>query len=66
MTGDRGTCWARSRYCVGANSTCVEIAMGVDQVGVRDGKENAGLVLLFSTEEWHAFIGGIRAGDFNG
>lgn len=65
MTEDRGACWVRSRYCDGANSTCVEIAMGVDQVGVRDGKENAGPVLLLSAEEWHAFVSGVRTGDFN-
>jgi len=44
---------------------CVEVTLGVDQVGVRDAKASAGPVLLFGVEEWRAFVRGIRAGDFN-
>lgn len=65
MTEDHGERWIRSRYCSGPNSTCVEITVGANQVGVRDGKENNGSVLRFSVEEWRTFIRGVRAGDFN-
>jgi len=65
VTKDQGERWVRSRYCSGANSMCVEVTLGVDQVGVRDAKASAGPVLLFSVEEWRAFVRGIRAGDFN-
>ncbi len=57
--------WVRSTYCNGVDSTCVEVTVGANQVGVRDGKEDNGSVLLFNIEEWRVFVRGIRAGDFN-
>lgn len=65
MIKDEDVRWTRSRYCIGANSTCVEVAMEVEHVGVRDGKAKAGPVLHFSMDEWRVFVHGIRAGDFN-
>lgn len=65
MTENRRERWIRSRYCSGANSTCVEVSMEIDGVGVRDGKENAGPVLFFNSEEWRTFVRGVRAGDFS-
>lgn len=44
---------------------CVEVAVVDNQVAVRDSKNPAGPVLMFSPREWVAFIGGIRAGEFD-
>jgi hypothetical protein len=47
------------------NSNCVEIAVGTDVVGVRDSKQRSQEVLLFSRSEWHAFVMGAKAGEFD-
>jgi len=65
VTEDHDERWVRSTYCSGPNSTCVEVTVGMNQVGVRDGKEKNGSVLLFSIDEWYTFIRGVRADEFN-
>jgi len=48
-----------------ANGDCVEVAnLPGGQIGVRDSKDAAGPVLRFTSEEWHAFLGGVRNGEF--
>ena len=44
---------------------CVEVAMQDDGVAVRDSKDQHGPVLVFSRREWEAFLGGVRAGEFD-
>lgn len=57
--------WTRSRFCAGANSTCVEVSVTASHVQVRDSKAaGAGPVLTFDLEEWCAFVRGVRSGDF--
>lgn len=49
-----------------ANGNCVEVAdLKGGQVGMRDSKDIAGPVLGFPAEEWQAFLGGVRNGEFN-
>ena len=36
----------------------------VDEIAVRDSKNPEGVQLRFSQEEWHAFVHGLRAGEF--
>ena len=43
---------------------CVEVAFVDGQVGVRDSKDREAPVLLFTANEWEAFIGGARDGEF--
>ncbi|HST66341.1 MAG TPA: DUF397 domain-containing protein [Mycobacteriales bacterium] len=57
--------WRRSGTCQGADSTCVEVAVGDGGVAVRDSKDAAGPVLRFTPAEWAAFLAGVRAGDFD-
>ena len=45
---------------------CVEVAPSGDQVAVRDSKDPSGPVLVFTTFEWGAFLGGVRDGEFDG
>jgi hypothetical protein len=35
-------------------------------VGIRNSRDSAGTVLRFTPEEWRAFLGGVRSGDFDG
>jgi hypothetical protein len=46
------------------NNGCVEVAFVEDQVAVRDSKDRSGPVLVFTTPEWEAFVGGVRTGEF--
>jgi hypothetical protein len=54
--------WVKSRYS--ANNGCVEVAFVDGKVGVRDSKDREGPVLVFTANEWEAFIGGARDGEF--
>jgi hypothetical protein len=44
---------------------CVEVAFVGDQVAIRDSKDRSGPVLQFTHKEWEAFLGGVRAGEFD-
>jgi hypothetical protein len=55
--------WRRSTKC-SANG-CVEVAVEGDIVAVRDSKQSDGAVLLYDTDEWQAFIAGVKAGEFD-
>jgi Domain of unknown function (DUF397) len=49
-----------------SNSNCVEVAGLPDgEIGVRDSKDTEGPVLRFTPDEWHAFLGGVRNGEFD-
>jgi hypothetical protein len=43
---------------------CVEVAFGADRVAVRDSKHQHGPVLIFRSDEWRAFLAGVRGGEF--
>jgi hypothetical protein len=48
------------------NGNCVEIAdLSNGHVGMRDSKNPTGPVLGIPSEEWKAFLGGVRNGEFN-
>lgn len=57
--------WRRSSLC-GAHGSCVEVADTPDGgVAVRDGEApGTGPVLIFSRDEWDAFVAGVKAGEF--
>lgn len=55
--------WRNSSYC-GTNA-CVEVASAGGLIYVRDSKNPNIAPLAFTTEEWGAFIRGVRAGEFD-
>jgi len=58
--------WVKSSLSF-SNSNCAEVADLPDgRVGVRDSKDPGGPVLRFTPGEWHAFLGGVRNGEFDG
>jgi len=60
-----GSAWTKSSLSH-ANGNCVEIAdIEGGQVGMRDSKDITGPVLGISPEEWRAFLGGVRNGEFD-
>jgi hypothetical protein len=49
-----------------ANGQCVEVAdLGDGEIGLRDSKDRHGVMLRFTREEWHAFLVGAKAGEFD-
>jgi hypothetical protein len=60
-----GSCWIKSSLSY-ANGNCVEVAsLPGGTIGVRNSRDAAGPVLAFTPDEWHAFLGGVRNGDFD-
>jgi hypothetical protein len=55
--------WQRSSRC--GSSTCVEVAQIGDRVAIRDSKRPDAPFLEYSREEWHAFLTGMKAGEFD-
>lgn len=63
QTPDSG--WVKSSLSF-ANGNCVEVAdLPGGGIGVRDSKDTAGPVLRFTPDEWTAFLGGVRNGEFD-
>ncbi|WP_327147147.1 DUF397 domain-containing protein [Nocardia sp. NBC_01329] len=61
MSGAR---WFKSSRS-GASKECVEVAhLRGGEVGVRDSKNPTGPALAFAADEWDAFTGALRRGDF--
>ncbi len=61
-----GSGWVKSSFSF-SNGNCVEVASLADgEVGVRNSRDSGGPVLRFTPEEWHAFLGGVRNGEFDG
>ena len=59
-----GSYWVKSSFSF-SNGNCIEVAsLNGGAVGVRDSKNAEGLVLRFTQPEWHAFLGGVRSGEF--
>lgn len=60
-----GSYWVKSSLSF-SNGNCVEIANLPDgRVGVRHSKDALGPILRFTPDEWHAFVGGVRNGEFD-
>ena len=60
-----GSYWVKSSLSF-ANGNCVEVASLPDgEIGVRSSRDSAGPVLRFTPDEWHAFLGGVRNGEFD-
>jgi Domain of unknown function (DUF397) len=60
-----GSYWIKSSLSF-SNGNCVEVASLPDgEIGVRDSKDSEGPVLQFTSGEWHAFLGGVRNGEFD-
>ncbi len=56
--------WLTSRAC--NNSACVQVAhLPGGMVAVRDSKDTGKPAHIFDSEEWAAFVSGVKAGDFD-
>jgi hypothetical protein len=55
--------WQKSTYC--GTNTCVEVSRTADGVLVRDSRHPQTAPLAFTTDEWTAFVSGVKAGEFD-
>jgi len=59
-----GSHWVKSSLSL-ANGNCVEVAsLPQGEIGVRNSRDPDGPVLRFTPDEWRAFLGGVRNGEF--
>jgi hypothetical protein len=57
--------WIKSSLSF-ANGNCVEVSdLPSGGIGVRNSRDREGTVLQFTPDEWHAFLGGVRKGEFD-
>jgi hypothetical protein len=58
--------WRKSTYSSANGGQCVEVAANLASlVAVRDSKDPDGGALLFTPEQWAAFLSGARGGRFD-
>lgn len=56
--------WRVALRCNGGE--CIRVAPHGNQIIIGDTKNPKGPVLTYSRDEWHAFVDGVRQGDFDG
>jgi len=57
------TDWRKSSRS-GGGDNCVEVALAMSTVGVRDSKDPSGPILRFRPTAWKAFAAAVRADEF--
>jgi len=57
--------WRTSARTGSSSDNCVEVAFVEGAVAVRDSRQPDGPVLVFTPEEWDAFVGGAKDGEFD-
>jgi hypothetical protein len=58
--------WFKSSFSSSNGGNCVEVARNLSGiVAVRDSKNPDGPVLVFTPDEWQAFVAGVHAGEFD-
>ena len=58
--------WRKSSLSGGSDGNCVEVAATPEgATAVRDSKDPHGPVLVFSNDEWSAFLEGAKHGEFD-
>lgn len=59
--------WRKSSLSGNGGADCVEVAENLPGiVAVRDSKNPSGPTLIFSPDDWRAFVGGVKGGEFDG
>ncbi|MFY1635310.1 DUF397 domain-containing protein [Solwaraspora sp. WMMB335] len=57
--------WRKSSRSGPNCDNCVEVAFVDQAIAVRDSKNPTGPVLIFTADEWDAFVGGAQDGEFD-
>ncbi|MER6825352.1 DUF397 domain-containing protein [Streptosporangium sp. NPDC000563] len=56
--------WRKSSLS-GSGNNCVEVASVSGLIAIRDSKNPGGATLVFSRDDWSAFLGRVKVGDFD-
>lgn len=60
------TVWLKSSHSEPAGGNCVELAhLYGGQVAIRNSRHRSSSALLFTEDEWDAFLAGVKAGEFD-
>ena len=57
--------WLKPKRSYTRENECVEVAFVDDAIAVRNSKDPAGPVLVFTRGEWDAFVAGAKDGEFD-
>lgn len=57
--------WQKSSRSGPNCDNCVEVAFVDGAIAVRDSKNPSGAALIFTPDEWDAFVGGAKDGEFD-
>jgi Domain of unknown function (DUF397) len=58
--------WRKSSYSGSGGGNCVEVArFPASGIAVRDSKDPDGPRLVFTPDEWQAFVAGVKTGEFD-
>jgi uncharacterized protein DUF397 len=57
--------WFKSTRSGPNSDNCVEVAFIDEAIVVRDSMNQDGPVLIFTADEWDAFVGGAKDGEFD-
>lgn len=60
-----GAAWHKSSRSGPNCDNCVEVAFAGGAIAVRDSKNPTGPALIFTSDEWDAFVGDARDGRFD-
>jgi hypothetical protein len=63
-----GVAWHISTYSANSSAECVEagpLSDGTERVAVRHSHHPDGKVILYTRQEWEAFIAGAKGGEFD-
>jgi hypothetical protein len=62
----QGVAWTKSSHSGPTGGNCVELAhLYGGQVAIRNSRHRSGPALLFTADEWDAFLAGAKNGDFD-
>jgi hypothetical protein len=64
QASENNVTWVKSSLSY-ANGNCLEVSDLGSEVGVRNSRDRKGPVLRFTPDEWQAFLGGVRNGEFD-
>ena len=65
LTEVTGARWVKSRRSGPTGGNCVEVAfLAGGEVAVRNSRHPDGPALVFTAQEWDAFVGGAKDGEF--
>ena len=55
--------WHTALSC--ESGACVEVAADQDTILIRNSRQPDGPLVEYTPEEWHAFVSGVKKGDFD-